>query len=123
VRAGLVRWVTKAPLDFHALMEEPTPLAAYAGLPMPVLIMRGEHAPGPTRMIAELLATVLPDARASVVDGAGHMGPLTHAIAVSNLISEHIDATETALRRSRGRDRSSTTGGDPAVSLLVARNA
>jgi pimeloyl-ACP methyl ester carboxylesterase len=122
VRSGLVRWVVKAPLDFHALMQEPTPLATYAGLSMPVLVMRGEHAPGPTRMIAELLATVLPDARSSVVDGAGHMGPLTHAVAVSNLIADHIDATEAALRRSRDRDRTSTTGGDRAGSLLVARN-
>jgi pimeloyl-ACP methyl ester carboxylesterase len=109
VRAGLVRWVTKAPLDFHALMEEPTPLAAYAGLPMPVLIMRGEHAPRPTRMIAESLATVLPDARSAVVGGAGHMGPLTHAVAVSNLIAEQIDAAEAA-QRPRDRDPGAVAG-------------
>ena len=123
VQTALVRWVTKAPLDFHALMEEPTPLAAYAGLSMPVLIMRGEHAPRPTRMIAELLATVLPDARSTVVGGAGHMGPLTHAVAVGNLIAEHIDAAEAALQRPRNRDRGSTAGGASTGSLLVARNA
>jgi pimeloyl-ACP methyl ester carboxylesterase len=110
VRAGLVRWVTKAPLDFRALMEEPTPLAAYAGLPMPVLIMCGEHAPRPTRMIAELLATVLPGARSAVVGGAGHMGPLTHAVAVSNLIAEHIDAAEAALPRPRDRNQGAAGG-------------
>jgi pimeloyl-ACP methyl ester carboxylesterase len=110
VRAGLVRWVTKAPLDFRALMDEPTPLTAYAGLSMPVLIMRGEHAPRPTRMIAELLATVLPGARSAVVGGAGHMGPLTHAVAVSNLIAEHIDAAEAALPRPRDRNQGAAGG-------------
>ena len=67
-------------------MKEPTPLAAYAGLRMPVLVMRGEHAPRPTRTIAELLPTLLPAARLAVLDGAGHMGPLTHAAAVNALI-------------------------------------
>ncbi len=123
VRAGLIRWVTKAPLDFHALMEEPTPLAAYAGLPMPILIMRGEHAPRPTRMIAELLATVLPDTRSAVVDGAGHMGPLTHAVAVSNLIAEHVDAAETALQRSRERDHGAAAGARFIASPLFGGDA
>ena len=48
-QAGLIRWAPKGPLDFRALIEEPTPLAAYSDLRMPVLVMRGEHAPRPTR--------------------------------------------------------------------------
>ena len=43
VQTALARWVPKAPLDFHALIEEPTPLSAYSSLRMPVLVMRGEH--------------------------------------------------------------------------------
>jgi len=34
VQAALIRWMPKAPLDFHALMQEPTPTAAYAELRM-----------------------------------------------------------------------------------------
>ena len=45
IRAALVRWVPKAPLDFRALMEEPTPLSAYAALTMPILVMRGDRGP------------------------------------------------------------------------------
>ena len=101
VQAALVRWVPKAPLDFHALMEERTPLAAYAGLTMPLLVVRGEHAPRPTRMIAELLAAALPAARLAVVGGAGHMGPLTHAAGVNDLIVAHMDAAEGAARQAR----------------------
>lgn len=108
VQAALIRWAPKAPLDFSALIEEPMPLGAYAGLRVPVLILRGEHAPRPTRTIAEMLPTLLPDARLTVVDGAGHMGPLTHAPAVSELIAAHIATVETALRRSHGRPSRTT---------------
>lgn len=94
VQAALIRWVAKAPLDFHALMAEPTPIAAYAGLRMPTLVLRGEHAPRPTRLIAGLLTTVLPAARPAVLDGAGHMGPTTHADAVNELIVAHIDGVD-----------------------------
>jgi hypothetical protein len=93
VQAALIRWAPKAPLDFHALIEQTTPLAAY-GDRMPILIMRGEHAPPPTRKIAETLRSLAPEARLAVIDGAGHMGPFTHGSVVSELIAAHIDAAE-----------------------------
>lgn len=88
-QAALVRWVPKAPLDFAALVAEPTAPAAYAGIEAPVLLMRGEFAPPPTRLVAELLAALLPDARAVVIEGAGHMGPFTHCDEVGARIAEH----------------------------------
>ena len=96
VQAALMRWVPKASLDFYALMQEPTPLAAYANLAMPILILRGEYAPKPARLIAEALATRLAQARCGVVDGAGHMGPLTRASFVAGLMAAHIAAAEAA---------------------------
>jgi pimeloyl-ACP methyl ester carboxylesterase len=102
VQAALIRWVPKAPLDFGALIEEPTPLAAYGDLRMPVLVMRGGHAPRPTRKIAEMLLSVVPGSRLTVIDGAGHMGPFTHGCAVNELIATHIGAAEAAIRRRRG---------------------
>ena len=47
----------------------------------------------PTRMIAEALSELLPDNRLTVIEGAGHMGPLTHASEVSRLIVQHIAAS------------------------------
>jgi pimeloyl-ACP methyl ester carboxylesterase len=88
----LVRWMPKAPLDFRALFREPTPASAYAQLNVPVLIMRGEHAPDPTRLVAEALPRLMPDAKGAVVADAGHMGPLTHAAAVNALIAAHVAA-------------------------------
>ncbi|SAK43625.1 alpha/beta hydrolase [Caballeronia glebae] len=90
VQAMLTRWVPKAPLDFRALIHEPTPASAYARLRIPTLVMRGEHAPAPTRLIAESLPDLMPAAKLIVVPDAGHMGPLTHACAVNAAIADHI---------------------------------
>ena len=67
VQAAMTRWMPKAPLDFRALIDEPTRTTAYSGLRFPVLIMRGEHAPAPTRLIAETLPTLMPAARLAVI--------------------------------------------------------
>lgn len=103
VRNALICWAPKGPLDFRALIDEPTPASAYRGLNFPALILRGEHAPMPTRVIAEGLSELLPTSRLMVIDGAGHMGPLTHAPEVSALIVRHIVDAETGaqLRRCR----------------------
>jgi pimeloyl-ACP methyl ester carboxylesterase len=90
VQAALTRWAPKAPLDFRALIDEPTRASTYTDLRFPALIMRGEHAPGPTRLIAEMLPTLIPAARFVVIAGAGHMGPLTHAPEVNAAIVRHI---------------------------------
>lgn len=93
---ALIRWTPKGPLDFHALFHEATPLYAYRALKFPVLMLRGERAPVPTRVIAEGLSEQLPDSRLTVVGGAGHMGPLTHASEVAARIAEHIRADAAA---------------------------
>jgi pimeloyl-ACP methyl ester carboxylesterase len=86
----LIAWAPKAPLDFHALIENPLAADAYTALDIPTLILCGEHAPRPTRTIAHRLAGLLPDGRVEIVPGAGHLGPITHAEAVSPLIVRHI---------------------------------
>jgi pimeloyl-ACP methyl ester carboxylesterase len=106
VQDALVRWAPKAPLDFRALIEDPTPAAAYRTLQFPVLVLRGQHAPAPTRVIAEGLSELVPDGRLAVVKGAGHMGPLTHASEVAGAIARHIAAVDTEVRSpSRWRPR------------------
>ena len=69
-------------------------------IPETVLVIRGEHAPAPTRLIADTLPSIFPNARQEVVAGAGHMGPITHADAVNTLIVAHIeDIAARACRR------------------------
>jgi pimeloyl-ACP methyl ester carboxylesterase len=99
VQAALIRWAPKAPLDFYALMAETAGLEAYRALPFPVLILRGERAPVPTRLIAEGLARQLPAVRLVVLDRAGHMGPVTHASEVGGEIARHIAGADAAWGR------------------------
>jgi pimeloyl-ACP methyl ester carboxylesterase len=91
---ALICWAPKGPLDFHALIENPTPASAYRVLKCPTLIMRGERALKPSRIIADRLAELVPDSRLLVVDGAGHMGPVTHASKVAAMIVRHIAAID-----------------------------
>jgi pimeloyl-ACP methyl ester carboxylesterase len=86
----LVRWAPKAPLDFHALIDNPLAADAYTTLDIPTLILCGEQAPRPTWMIAHRLAEMLPQGRVMVVPGAGHLGPITHPEIVSSLMARHI---------------------------------
>ncbi|NJO22859.1 MAG: alpha/beta hydrolase [Sphingomonadales bacterium] len=90
IRTALTRWLPKAPLDFRALLDESTPLSAYRDFRFPVLVLRGEHAPPPTRVAAEALADAIPSARLITIAGAGHMGPITHAAEVNRHIVDHI---------------------------------
>ena len=90
VQAAMLRYVPKACLDFHALFEEDTPRSAYGTFRFPVLIMSGEFAPAPTRVVAEGLSGMIPGALHARIAGAGHMGPCTHAEAVNAHILAHI---------------------------------
>lgn len=92
VRRELIRWLPKVVLDFAALFNEPTPIDFYAKFSFPVLLLRGEHAPPPTRLVAEKLASVFTNVRYETVAGAGYMGPFTHAEEVNALIAKHIRA-------------------------------
>jgi pimeloyl-ACP methyl ester carboxylesterase len=96
VQAALTRWAPKAPLDFRALLDDRTLASAYRNLRVPALIMRGQHAPVPSRAIAERLPMLLPAARLAIVEGAGHMGPLTHADEVNAIIVRHIGEADAA---------------------------
>lgn len=121
LQAALVRWLPKAPLDFAALMNERTPAHAYGSLTMPVLILRGEHAPAPTRLIAERLRALVWDPNLVLVEGAGHMGPHTHQAEVNSMIAAHIDGA-------RLRSRTPIVGVLPRLtavrrSLMVAATA
>lgn len=105
VQDALICWMPKAPLDFTALFEEPTRWEALARLNLPTLIIRGERAPPPTRLIADTLPSLLPDCRLAIVASAGHMGPLTHVTEVNSLIAGHIDRVDGEPAESHEGDR------------------
>lgn len=94
VQAELARRLPKVALDFWAIRNEATSLDAYSALHMPTLIMRGELTPGPPKAVTRLLAEAIPGARLQIIDGAGHMSPVTHADQVNAIIANHLRGTK-----------------------------
>ncbi len=76
----------------HALMTEPTPLAAFAALPMPVLLMRGGRSTASAHGVARRLAAALPQVTAIDFPDLGHMGPLTDPQQVNAQILRFLQA-------------------------------
>lgn len=62
----------------HALMTEPTPLAAFAVLPMPVLLMTGGRSTVSAHGVARRLTAALRHETHIEFPDLGHMGPITH---------------------------------------------
>jgi pimeloyl-ACP methyl ester carboxylesterase len=89
-RQAMAPLMAKVAIEFHAAFNEPAGLADHCRIAVPTLLLLGEHSPHPTRRICELLAATLRDARLRIVEGAGHMSPLTHRDAVNALIAEHL---------------------------------
>jgi len=89
-RDELVQRLDKVALDFQALFDEPADLNDYAELSHPTLILCAERSPEPSRRIVEMLVRAMPNARAELVSGAGHMSPITHPDDVNRAIRLHL---------------------------------
>ena len=75
---------------FWSLIEEKTPLRAYAAIDVPTLVLCGTRSPAPSRAITRLLAESLPRSRHRTIRNAGHMSPITHPAEVNALVLEHL---------------------------------
>jgi len=74
----------------NALMKEPTPLAAFRNLKMPVLYMTGSESPASSLGVARLLTRTLPNVHVEQFRGLGHMGPVTHPERVNEAIARFL---------------------------------
>ena len=99
-RQRLAGHASKVVLDFHAAVNERTPLKTYdRSFNFPVRILRGELSPEPTRRVAALLSERIPGASLSTIPRAGHMLPLTHPEPVNAAIIAHMQSTGPVRRR------------------------
>ena len=74
----------------HALMTEPTPLAAFARLDVPLLYREGGRSTASARGVARRLCATLPRVEHVEIADAGHMGPITHPEAVNDAIAHFL---------------------------------
>lgn len=89
-RASFLRVGHKVFAEVRSLADDRTPLSAYAGLHLPALFMYGERSPAAAHRIAALLEATAPDGVAVCIQGAGHMGPITHAGDVLAALAPHL---------------------------------
>lgn len=75
----------------EALFGEPTPLAAFGSLDVPVLLITGTRSPLSSRAVTHRLRRVLPRAEVTELDGLGHMGPVTHPQPVNDAIQRFLE--------------------------------
>ena len=59
---------------------------------LPTLLLCGEASPRTTRSLTHHLAGTFPRACATIIAGAAHMSPMTHAHEVSRVLAEHFAA-------------------------------
>ncbi len=90
-RCAVAAAMSGLPDQWHAVFQEPTPLAALGRLDMPALCLIGARSPASSRAVSRLLIKTLPRVMAVELEGVGHMGPLTHAGRVNALIEQHLD--------------------------------
>jgi pimeloyl-ACP methyl ester carboxylesterase len=82
--ANVRRWA-------HALMKEPTPLAAFRALDVPILYMVGKNSTASAKGVARLLTATLPRVERLEFDAPGHMGPITHPELVNDAIARFLE--------------------------------
>ncbi|MDX1369321.1 alpha/beta fold hydrolase [Pseudomonas sp.] len=75
----------------EALLGEPTALAAFAELDIPVLYMLGKDSPASSLGVARLLTRALPRVEVVEFEGVGHMGPITHPQRVNETILRFLE--------------------------------
>lgn len=75
----------------YALFTEPTPLAAFRSLDIPVLYMVGMRSTPAARGVARLLTNALPRVEVVEFDELGHMGPITHPDTVNDVIARFLE--------------------------------
>jgi len=89
-RAAMVRAMQAVPKSYEVLYLDTKGLlepGALAPVEMPVLLLSGAESQPVMPLINEGLARRLPQARCEVVEGAGHMLPITHAGITAGLLN------------------------------------
>jgi pimeloyl-ACP methyl ester carboxylesterase len=100
-RAAFAPQLAKVVLDFHALLSEPAELEDVCDIELPTLLLQGGCTRLPSRCVCARLRMALPEALFRVIQGAGHMSPVTHREQVNALIAAHIEANSKTVSHPR----------------------
>ena len=85
-QAAIVKRMRKVRDDFDATLGNLTPASAFENFQVPTLFLYGLQSPLSTRRLADWLGRRLPRAEVRGLLPLGHMGPVTHANEISDMI-------------------------------------
>jgi pimeloyl-ACP methyl ester carboxylesterase len=83
--------LAKVALDFHAILSEAAGLDDLLHVRMPTLLVQGGCTKLPSRCVVSRLRAAIPTAPLRIVQGAGHMLPVTHRDQVNAFVASHIE--------------------------------
>jgi pimeloyl-ACP methyl ester carboxylesterase len=83
--------IGSVPNHFDATFAATWGRETLARLTMPTLLMHGSETRASASRVAELLGVLLPQVECRRIDGAGHLGPMTHDALVNREIAAHLD--------------------------------
>ena len=86
----VLRTAEKTLNEFTAIFDPANQIGDLEKLDIPTLVMRGGETHPPTRRMTEIILDAMPRAQGAVIDGAGHMSPLTHTEQVNGEIERHL---------------------------------
>ncbi|TVR20734.1 MAG: alpha/beta hydrolase [Nitriliruptor sp.] len=77
--------------SWAALFTNPITTADLSQIGIPTLVIQGGRTTAPERRLCEIITARVPGARRVVVEGAGHMVPLTHPTATAETLEAHLE--------------------------------
>jgi pimeloyl-ACP methyl ester carboxylesterase len=90
-KTAIAATIPKVALEFSIAIDVETPLQDYAEITAPTLLIVGGKTRAPTRAVIDLLAGALPNAKRTILQGAGHMSPFTHPAELNRLIVDNLN--------------------------------
>jgi pimeloyl-ACP methyl ester carboxylesterase len=93
-RASMLKVADKIALDWQASFAADPGRARLSALAMRTLLVRGSDSPHPMRSLVDALHAIMPGSARTVVRGANHLLPLTHASVLTSAILSNLRAGE-----------------------------
>lgn len=93
-RDAFLRVGRKVYWEVATLMQERTGADAYGDLDPPALFVTGDRSPPAARRVVTLLAAAFPHGSKRILEGAGHMGPISHGTVFNQAVVDAIARAE-----------------------------
>ena len=89
-RERMLRISDAAVRAWTALLANPITVSDLTRIRVSTLVVQGSQTTAPERRLCEIVAERVPEARQVLIEGAGHMVPLTHPAGMAEALAAHV---------------------------------